>query len=1235
MHIIMATTSYSTLSDIAEAHKQLSIEQKALFKVTLYNLEDKMTEERWEQFKLAARSATFFLYDPHGVDGETIDTMASICAEYDMNQVSIMVNSSERMNKYLKLGVLRGQDIELDHRTGELKLHTRKAETVEPISLIAEKNEALQQYMKLLEYWRASGVHNWRQLIYYLGRSFGSIDFPSPIEPTMFEDLAIVDPKTSIQYKNVKSYAADASFDQEKPIVAVFYLSNHSRLYTAGVVAEIVDKIKVVANVIPIGLASSMKVNVAKLRQLLTEAGYKVGLIINFLGFRLGGGPRSDADAGVVELLEELGVPVLHPFFLSRMQQEEWEQSTRGISASEHLVHIVLPELDGNIETYPVAAMKEKGFDDQYHIGLKELAIIEERVDHLVKRIQKWLTLRAKPNDQKKVALICYNYPPGEGNLFGGAFLDTFASVSHLLTRLKEDNYDVEPVSPEKLQKYFIEGNLVNSGKWVAEQAEDKLIRYEKENYDQQLAVNSMKQEITDKWGASPGTVMTENDRFLIPGMCNGKLFIGLQPTRGIHENPEMVYHDDQLPPPHQYAAYYQWLREEFKADVIIHVGTHGTLEFLPGKESGMSGHCFPDQFIADIPHLYYYYVGNPSEGMIAKRRSHAALISYQAPPFVEGQLYGEYVELERFVHEYREAKQLDPDRCKYIWTQMKEIMERLGLDSEHFEQVEDELYRMSRSMIPHGLHVLGEGFSQEDAIKHMAFVLRHDRTEAPALRRLLAAARDMDYDQLMDDNDINQLALLDKAALETVEAYIQKGELPKVSSELASEFQKTLAFGRQAYEATLNNEEIEGMLQALRGQYITANLSGDVMRNPSILPTGRNMYQLDPRSVPSEAAVKKGMEIANNTVQLYYNNTGKYPHTTALVMWGIETARTQGETVGQILHYLGVSLGNRKNSFQPVFEIIPLHELGRPRLNIVINISGIFRDMFPNIIDELNVLFKRIALLDEPEEQNLFKQQTNQMLQHLLEEGYSREDALDLACARIFGPAEGEYGTGVTSMIETKNWTDEEQIGDMYNKHLHHIYSSNRRGEAMGELFNVNLAAVEIVSQLRSNHEHEVVDIDHYYEYFGGLSKTIESIKGVKAEVYITDTTGEKVLTEDVRESINRGVRTRMLNPKWIDALLEHPYHGAQQIAQRFENVLGLAATTNKVEQWVFSALHETYVADEIRSKQLEENNRYAYHEMLETLLECSQRQYWNPTDEQLEQLQHKYMQLEGEIES
>ncbi len=630
-----------------------------------------------------------------------------------------------------------------------------------------------------------------------------------------------------------------------------------------------------------------------------------------------------------------------------------------------------------------------------------------------------------------------------------------------------------------------MDGQLVNSGKWADETGNDTLLRYDKAAYERNFATKGWREELIAQWGSIPGTVMTEGERFLIPGMLNGNLFIGLQPTRGIHEHPESVYHDGQLPPPHQYAAFYQWLREEFSADAIIHIGTHGTLEFLPGKENGMSKNCFPDQFVSDLPHFYYYYVGNSSEGMIAKRRSHATLLSYHAPPFVEGELYGEYAALERLIHEYRDAKQMDSERCATIWEQIKELARQLEFKPLRLEGIEQELYRMQRSLIPQGLHVLGQGFSCDDATKYMSFVLRHDRADVPSLRRLLARDKELDYDRLLTENDTERLAHLDEMAERAVKAFLQSGEIPEAEYSVAAELKKTLNFGKRAYEAALSNNELEALLHGLNGTYIPVKLAGDVMRYPEILPTGRNMYQLDPRDVPSESAIKRGEEIARRTISLYYSDKRKYPETTAIILWGIETARTQGETIGQILHYLGVRLGSQKNRFQTIYEIIPLAELSRPRLNVVVNISGVFRDMFPTVVEELHELFQRVAQLDEPEENNFFKRQTNQLYIRLLKDGYPHDEAFDLACARIFGPAEGEYGTGISKMIETKNWSDEEQLGAMYNQSVQHMYSNKHHGQKMEKLFQSHLEAIDIVSQLRSNHEYEMIDIDDYYGFF------------------------------------------------------------------------------------------------------------------------------------------------------
>lgn len=530
MHLIIAVTSHAILADVAAAHSQMTEEQQKSLTLSLFSLEDKFSAEQWERCEQAIQTANVFIYDSHGASMSLIESMTRLCDDSAVRVISITNHHS------------RDTDWTLHH------------------------------------YWRTAGVRNWLQCLYYIGRTYGDASLPIPEEPMAQMELGIVDPHSHQYYQQVSDYAKEMPFDQGKPIVAVFYVPFNSRLYTTDVVSDIVERVRPYANVLPIGFPSAMQVDVDRLKQLLTETGRQVSLIVNFMGFRLGIGPRGQTTTEVIELFDQLSAPVLHPFFLSRVDKKEWEQSGRGLNASEFLVHVVLPELDGNIETYPVAAMQQQGFDPAYQVDHKKLVIMEERVQRLINRIRKWLTLQQKTNAEKKVAIICYNYPPGEGNLFGGAFLDTFASISQLLYRLKDEGYLVEPMSAEQLLDRFLQGQLVNSGKWVDEQAASDLIPYEKTSYEQRLSRMNWKEQMIEQWGDSPGTVMANGDQFLIPGLRSGNVFIGLQPTRGIHENPEKVYHDTKLLPTHQYSAFYQWLREDFAADAMIHVGTHGTL---------------------------------------------------------------------------------------------------------------------------------------------------------------------------------------------------------------------------------------------------------------------------------------------------------------------------------------------------------------------------------------------------------------------------------------------------------------------------------------------------------------------------------------------------------------------------------------------------------------------------------------------------------------------------------
>ncbi|GAA3399654.1 cobaltochelatase subunit CobN [Paenibacillus hodogayensis] len=1238
MKMAILTSGETALAHVAEAYRSFGDKEREQLRLVVIDLGREYTDEWIGEIGRRLEGVELALFEAHGVRKETVQALSGLLCAHSAQLVPIGSDSAD-IRSLLRLGKLSASDLP-PPQAG------LRAESALPEDARAD----YARYMRLTEYWRGGGADNMKGLLGLVGREYGGcLALPEPSEPVYIRELCVFDPVEKRVYDSVSAFrnrsVARVKGDKRiadrhapgRPTVALLFLGNGNPTDVADCMAQLAERIGTFADVLPIAFPSVMHIPAERLRELLLDGDSRVRLIVNALPFRLGAGPTGEVGARMTELLEELAVPMLHPFLLSGATVDEWKDSARGLAASQLLVQVMLPELDGSIETYPIAALRREGEDAGLGVAASRLIPIPERMERLSNRIRRWLELQSKPNRDKKLALVCYNYPPGEANVFGGAFLDTFESVSRLLGALRDRGYDTEPMTAGELHARFLEGGLVNSGKWTTETAADALIRYADPDFASKLAAQAWGGEALSRWGEPPGEVMTEDGSFLIPGIVNGNVFIGLQPTRGIHEQPEKSLHDRSILPTHPYTAFYQWIREKLAADAVVHIGTHGTLEFQRGKEAGMSGDCVPDHLIGDLPHLYYYYVGNPSEAMIAKRRSHATLIGYQAPPMTEAELYGDWLALEALLHEYREAEQLDPDRCESILGMALDRAASLHVTATDLDRLEEELYRMKRSVMPSGLHVLGDGYSCEAAIAHMRFVLRHERGEARSLRGLLAERRGLDAAELADSGQTAVLRDLDAEADALVDNYMAMRQLPAKYADDSPAWQaallRSLEYGRRAYDSTLVNEELEGFLRALEGRYVPAQLAGDVLRSPEVLPSGRNLYQSDPRSVPSPTAAERGAVVAEQSIRQYAEAHGEYPRTTAVVLWGLETSRTQGETIGQILHYLGVR-AKRGGGLRLEYDIVPLEELGRPRLNVVVHMTGLFRDLFPNVLDDLNRLFRQVSRLEESDELNVFKAHTRQTETELLEAGYAPERAADLACARLFGPPEGVYGTTVTRLIETKQWTEEAELGRAYADSQQHVYSMKERGREEPELFAMHLRAVDIVSQIRSSHEREVTDSDHYYEYFGGLAKSVELARGRAADIHITDTTGERVLTEPAEHAIARGVRTRLTNPKWIDALLRHPFHGAQQIARRFEYVLGLAATTGKVEPWVFESLHDVYVEDRERSRQMAENNRWAYHALIETLLESHQRGYWQPSAEELERLRHHYVELEGELE-
>ncbi len=1231
------TVSAPAVKYLTEAGKHMAAEYPHVLELKLYYAKGELGVKKSEDMIRDIIESDLVFVDLMGSPPEVVNAVRQGLEECAGNVVPYGNSARE----YLRLGRFTMESMKSDtgtERKMNMQAMERMRSTAETVGKVMPgKMRDMRNYSLIMKYFRVADKENIFNMLYLILREYGGAkEIPKPQKPREVEGVNLCDPATMTFYDSFEEYEKAFPFAENKPTLALFFYGHIYPVDTSKCVAKIKSRLEKLANVLPVAVSGVFADNREKLAAyILHTMPRPVDLIINFMSFRLAGGPMGGEFQSGIDLLKSAGVPYLHPYFMSRRTKEEWEQSVQGSTTSEAMISVMLPELDGAIETYPVGAMTEPQYDSEYDIFTDELELIEERVERLASRVAKHLNLRSKKNEDKRIAIICYNYPPGEGNLFGGAFLDTFASVENILAGLKAQGYGVCALNKEELMEIFTAGKAVNSGNYGDEWEE--MIKYHDKEYIKELAGLPDCEEIIEQWGEVPGRIMsTDEHEFLIPGTIQGNVFIGLQPSRGVHEEPEKVYHDKTLLTHHQYLAFYKWLRDEFRADAVIHVGTHGTLEFLKGKECGISGNCYPDILLRDVPHTYLYYCGNPAEAMIAKRRAYANLVGYQPLVFVPGELYGEYSKLKSLVDNYHQALSLAPQTGKDILADIMAAARELNL-SQNLEEIETELYRMEVSLIPRGLHVFGKGFSESEAREYAKGLLRYSRNGVASLRELLAAQKGWEIEALEAKGEYEEIRKVDREAEEVFYCYMEQGEvtIDRCGSEQdKADLRKILQYGRDVYEASLGNDEMAGLLGTLAGRYNPAKLAGDIYRNPEILPTGYNLYQFDPRLVPTKTAYDRGTRICRNTLETYKKENGAYPLSTAVILWGLETSRTQGETFAQILSYLGVRPAEKKNQWEPQYEIIPLHELGRPRIDVTINICGFFRDMFGNLIENLNDLFHMLYELEESDEENFFKANSRKNCQKFREEGYSEEEARELAVARIFGPKEGEYGTGITKIIETKNWEKEEQIGSMFIDSLQHVYNRKMHGRRVTGLYEENLKSVEIVSQIRCNNEYEITDLDHYYEYFGGLAKSVEMVKGKKVKMYITDTAGEKVITESVEKSIARGIRTRVLNPRWIDGMLEHKYHGVQKMAERFENVMGLAATTNSVEEWIYDDLHNCYVEDEVLRQRLKENNPHAYMDILEQMMEYYNRGYWQATEEQIDKIKQVYLELENSIE-
>lgn len=1039
-------------------------------------------------------------------------------------------------------------------------------------------------YIRLMKYWANGGYENYKNMFLLLATRSGiDVEVKEPVE---FPECGIYHPSYGFDYKPV--------IDPDKPVVGILFYGGMHFEQCVKVLERLAGRID--ANIVPVYTEGILALKA--IEEHLTN----VDAIISLVWFRLNGGPLGGDPRPTIELLKKRKAKLFTPALMYTQKIDEWERDERGLNILQTITTVVLPEMDGGVEPIPICGVKND-----------EVVPIEDRVDRFAKRVNRWLELKRKPNSDKRIAIVVYNYPPGEENLCNAAYLDTFKSVERMLEELEKEEYAVRKADLEKL---FLERRLFNPRLYLPESIEcPRMSAGEYLKYFNELP-EDVRKDVIEFWGEPPGDIMVDDGGILIPGVTLGNVFIGVQPSRRpVLTSEKDVYsaiHDKTKPPHHQYLAFYFWLEKVFKADCIIHVGTHGLAEFMKGKEIGLSSKCFPDILIGEMPHLYIYHVVNTSEATIAKRRLYGTLVSYNSPPYTTSDLYEDYAKLEEYLDEYREAMNKDAARSEIARKKALDLARKLNL-GEDLEEVEAKLYEYKRSIIPKGLHILGRSYSLEELEDFVILLARYDRGEIKSLNRLISEEKGWNYEEVLRKPE--KLKEIDKEAREIVGRFLKGEKFRK--------YDRTLKYCLETAKSFADNSlEIKNLLEGLKANYVEPSTGGDVIRNPEALPTGRNLYQFDPMKVPTEAATERGRYIARETIKKYFEKHGKHPESVGVVLWGFETAKTYGETVAQIFEYLGVEVIH-KTPWEKELRVIPLEKLGHPRIDVVVTICGFFREMFPNVMELIDKAVMVVCELNEPEEMNFVRKHAKEL-----------EKFGDLARTRIFGPRATEYGTRMLQLVEDSAWKDESDLVEAYIHSMCYAYGKGIYSQEAREVFENLLKNVEMVSQVRDSHDYEITDLDHYYEFFGGLSKSVEVLRGKKPEMLIADTTKEVVKVESVEDSIERGTVTRTLNPKWIEEMLKHGFLGVQKIADRVEYLLGLAATTGAVENWIWDRIAERFVLDEEMFERLKSNNPYAAKEILERLLEANRRGYWDAGKEILNEMEERLVEIDGMLE-
>ncbi|MBZ6131527.1 cobaltochelatase subunit CobN [Streptomyces olivaceus] len=967
------------------------------------------------------------------------------------------------------------------------------------------------------------------------------------------------------------------------------------------------------------------------------------------------GGDDESWDAGALTALD---VPILQALCLTG-SRSAWEENDEGVSPLDAASQIAVPEFDGRLITVPFS-FKEIDAD-----GLPAYVADPERAARVAGIAVRHARLRHIPAGDKRLALVLSAYPTKHSRIGNAVGLDTPASAVALLRRLREEGYDfgtggevpgLVSGDGDELIRALIDAGGHDQDWLTEEQLARNPVRVPAADYKRWYATlpADLRASVEEHWGPPPGEMFVDRSRnpegdIVLAALRHGNLLILIQPPRGFGENPIAIYHDPDLPPSHHYLAAYRWIaaRAEdggFGADAMIHLGKHGNLEWLPGKNAGLSAACGPDAALGDLPLIYPFLVNDPGEGTQAKRRVHATLIDHLVPPMARADSYGDIARLEQLLDEYAQIAAMDPAKLPairaQIWTliQAAKLDHDLGLDDrpddEGFDDmilhVDGWLCEVKDAQIRDGLHVLGTPPAGADRVNLVLAILRARQiwggaTALPGLREALGLDESAATRTTADEAEERARALVqamedadwDPAAVPTDHGEQVAAILEFAAREVVPRLAATTA-------------EIDHAVHALNGGFVPAGPSGSPLRGlVNVLPTGRNFYSVDPKAVPSRLAWETGQALADSLLERYRTDNGDWPTSVGLSLWGTSAMRTAGDDVAEALALLGVrpvwdDASRRVTGLEPV----PYAELGRPRIDVTLRISGFFRDAFPHTIGLLDDAVRLAASLEEPAEANRVRAHVQA---DLADHGDERR-----ATTRIFGSRPGTYGAGLLQLIDSRDWRTDADLAEVYTVWGGYAYGRDLDGRPARDDMETAYKRIAVAAKNTDTREHDIADSDDYFQYHGGMVATVRALRGTAPEAYIGDSTRpETVRTRTLVEETSRVFRARVVNPKWIEAMRRHGYKGAFELAATVDYLFGYDATTGVLADWMYDKLTETYVLDPANREFLQEANPWALHGIAERLLEAESRGMWEKPDPSiLAALRQAYLETEGNLE-